>query len=277
VRTVWDVVEDDQIRCTVSDGVLRLTIDRPERGNAISPPQRDSLTAHFQRASGDPAVRVVVLTATGDRHFCTGGDLRHGGATPPEPGGAGRAVGEIARLIADGMHRLMSAVLDCDKPVIAAVNGTAAGIGVHLALCCDLVLAADDATFIEVFARRGLVADGAGAYLLPRLIGGHRTKELMFLAEPLEATRAAEMGLINRAVPRAELDGVVHEWARRLADGPTVAYALMKSLVNRSLSQSREAAFREEALAIEVNSRSSDFAEGLRAFADRRPPAFTGR
>jgi 2-(1,2-epoxy-1,2-dihydrophenyl)acetyl-CoA isomerase len=175
------------------------------------------------------------------------------------------------------MHRLMSAVLDCDKPVIAAVNGTAAGIGVHLALCCDLVLAVDDAAFIEVFARRGLVADGAGAYLLPRLIGPHRTKELMFLAEPLEATRAAELGMINRAVPRAELDGVVDEWAGRLAEGPTVAYALMKSLVNRSLGQSRDAAFREEALAIEVNSRSSDFAEGLRAFADRRPPTFTGR
>jgi 2-(1,2-epoxy-1,2-dihydrophenyl)acetyl-CoA isomerase len=99
----------------------------------------------------------------------------------------------------------------------------------------------------------------------------------MFLAEPLEATRAAELGMINRAVPRAELDGVVDEWAGRLAEGPTVAYALMKSLVNRSLGQSRDAAFREEALAIEVNSRSSDFAEGLRAFADRRPPTFTGR
>ncbi|HTA08865.1 MAG TPA: enoyl-CoA hydratase-related protein [Streptosporangiaceae bacterium] len=271
------MVQDNQIRRALGGGVLRLTIDRPERGNAISPPQRDSLTAHFEAASGDPEIRVIVLTGSGDRHFCTGGDLRHAGAAPPDPNGPARPVGDIARLIAAGMHRLMSAVLDCDKPVIAAVNGTAAGIGVHLALCCDLVVAADDASFIEVFARRGLVADGGGAYLLSRLIGPHKTKELMFFADPLPATEAAAIGLINRAVPRAQLDEVVTEWADRLASGPTVAYGLVKSLVNRSLDQDRGTAFREEALAIEVNSRSADFTEGLRAFIDRRPVSFTGR
>jgi 2-(1,2-epoxy-1,2-dihydrophenyl)acetyl-CoA isomerase len=120
----------------------------PERGNALAPPQRDRRTACLDRASADPAVRSVVIT---------------------------------------GAHRLMTAVLDCDKPVLAAVNGTAAGIGVHLALCCDLVLAADDSAFVEIFARRGLVADGAGAYLLPRLTGPRRAEELMVFAEPLPA------------------------------------------------------------------------------------------
>jgi 2-(1,2-epoxy-1,2-dihydrophenyl)acetyl-CoA isomerase len=267
----------DEVISSLADGVLRLTIDRPERGNALAPPQRDRLTACLELASADPLVRAVVITGAGERHFCTGGDLRHAGAEPPGPGDPPRPVGDIVRLISKGMHRLMTAVLDCDKPVIAAVNGTAAGIGVHLALCCDLVLAADDSAFIEIFARRGLVADGAGAYLLPRLIGPHRTKELMFFAEPLPAVDAERIGLINRAVPRAEFAAAVDAWARRLADGPTVAIGLMKSLVNRGLDHDRGTALREEALAIELNSRSADFAEGLHAFADRRAVAFTGR
>jgi len=268
---------EDELISTLENGVLRLTIDRPERGNAIAPPQRDRLTACMERASGDPDVRVVVITGAGERHFCTGGDLRHDGAAPPDPDGPGRPVGDIKRLITSGMHRLMCAVLDCDKPVLAAVNGTAAGIGVHLALCCDLVVAVDDASFIEIFARRGLVTDGAGAYLLPRLIGLHKAKELLFLAEPLAATEAERIGLINRVVPRAEFGPAVQEWAERLADGPTVALGLMKSLANRSLDQDRGSALHEEALAIEVNSRSADFTEGLRAFIDRRPVAFRGR
>lgn len=267
----------DEITRSCADGVLTLTIDRPDRGNAIAPPQRDRLAESVRAASADPDVRAVVLTGAGERHFCTGGDLRHDGAAPPDPNGPGRPVGDIVRLITGGMHQLMAAVLDCEKPVLAAVNGTAAGIGVHLALCCDLVVAADDATFIEIFARRGLVADGAGAYLLPRLIGPHRTKELMFFADPLRATDAAEMGLINRAVPRAEFADVVREWAGRLASGPTVALGLMKSLVNHAMDQDRAAALREEAMAIELNSHSADFTEGLRAFIDRRPVEFTGR
>lgn len=269
-------VREDEIVSSLRDGVLRLRIDRQKRGNAISPPQRDRLRAFFDAASTDERVRAVVLTGSGERHFCTGGDLRHEGAAPPDPD-APRPVGDIVNLITHGMHRLMTAVLDCAKPVLAAVNGTAAGIGAHLALCCDLVLAAHDAAFIEIFARRGLVADGAGAYLLPRLIGPQRTKELMFFADPLTAPEAERIGLINRAVPRAEFEGVVDEWAQRLADGPTVALGLMKSLVNHALDHDRGAALREEALAIEVNSRADDFTEGLRAFIERRPVSFSGK
>jgi len=269
-------VREDEIVSSLRDGVLRLRIDRQQRGNAISPAQRDRLTAQLDAASTDQRVRAVVLSGSGDRHFCTGGDLRHEGAAPPDPD-APRPVGDIVNLITYGMHRLMTSVLDCTKPVLAAVNGTAAGIGVHLALCCDLVIATHDATFIEIFARRGLVADGAGAYLLPRLIGPQRTKELMFFAEPLTAPEAERIGMINRAVPRAEFEAVVDEWAKRLANGPTVALGMMKSLVNHSLDQDRGSALREEALAIEVNSRAQDFTEGLRAFVDRRPVSFSGK
>lgn len=262
---------------SLDGGILRVTIDRTEFGNAISPPQRDFIAERLEQASDDPEVRVVVITGSGERHFCTGGDLRHEGAAPPDPDGPGRPVGEISRLMSYGMQRLMSSILDCDKPVIAAVNGTAAGIGVHLALACDLVVAVDDATFIEIFARRGLVCDGAGAYLLPRLIGPQKAKELLFFTDPLPATEAERIGLVNRIVPRAELATVVDEWAGRLAKAPTVALALMKALVNHSLDQDRGNAFREEAQSVELNSRSADFNEGLRAFIDRRPVSFTGR
>lgn len=266
---------DDVIAAT-HRGILRITIDRPERGNALAPPQRNRIIALLEDASVDPDVRTVVITGSGERHFCTGADLRSPTVTVRR---AEREypVGTLSQLISSGVQRLSNAVFDCTKPVIAALNGTAAGVGVQLALSCDLVLAVDDATLIEIFARRGLVADGGGAYLLPRLIGLHKTKELLFFADPLTAPDAERIGLINRAVPRARFAEVVDEWAERLAVGPTVSLGLMKSLVNHSLEQDRSAAFRAEAAAIELNSRSTDAAEGVASFVERRPPAFVGR
>ena len=155
-------------------------------------------------------MRAVVLTATGTG-FCAGADLR--GAR--RAGRASGIAGDVARMIRLGAQRLIAAVLDCEKPVIAAVNGTAAGIGAHLAFACDLVLAAESARFIEVFVRRGLVPDGGGAYLLPRLIGPQRAKELMFFGDALPAADAERLGLVNRVVPADELD----------EDGPRVGRA----------------------------------------------------
>lgn len=143
-------------------GVSYITFNRPEALNALTPGQRDRVIELLDVASGDPDVRAVVLTGTG-RGFCAGADLR-GGASG---GGGERIAGDVARTLRLGAQRLIAAVLDCEKPVIAAVNGTAAGLGAHLALACDLVLAAESARFIEVFVRRGLVPDGGGAYLLP--------------------------------------------------------------------------------------------------------------
>ena len=143
--------------------VCRITLNRPEALNAITPDQRERIIHLLADASADPGVRAVVLTGTG-RGFCTGADLRGGRGRSP----AGERVpGDVARTIRLGAQRLIASVLDCEKPVIAAVNGTAAGLGAHLAFACDLVLAAESAKFIEVFVRRGLVPDGGGAYLLP--------------------------------------------------------------------------------------------------------------
>ena len=149
----------------------------------------------------------MVLTATGDG-FCTGADLRAGRRpAPPRPEGApDRIMGDASRMIRRGAQRLISAVLDCEKPVVGAVNGTAAGIGAHLAFACDLVVAAEGARFIEVFVRRGISPDGGGAYLLPRLIGLQKAKELIFFGDDLHAADAAALGLVNRVVPRDQLE-----------------------------------------------------------------------
>lgn len=167
---------------TTDNGVSWITLNRPEAMNAVTWEQRDRLIGLLAEASADPAVRAVVLTATG-RGFCAGADLRGAPATGE------RVPGDVARTIRLGAQRLIAAVLDCEKPVVAAVNGTAAGIGAHLAFACDLVLAAESAKFIEVFVRRGLVPDGGGAYLLPRLIGPQRAKELMFFGDSLRRRR----------------------------------------------------------------------------------------
>ncbi len=167
-------------------------------------------------------------------------------------------------------------MLDCEKPVIAAVNGTAAGIGAHLALACDLVIAADRARFIEVFVRRGLVPDAGGAYLLPRLIGTARAKELLFLGDAIGADEAQALGLVNRVVRAGKLEVTATELAHRLADGPTRAIALTKWLVNRSLESDRAGAFADEAWAQELNMGTADAQEGVRSFVERRSPTYRG-
>ncbi|MGW5284029.1 enoyl-CoA hydratase/isomerase family protein [Streptomyces collinus] len=258
------------LRHEVRDGVSYVTLDRPEALNALTPALRDRLIELLAQASADPDVRAVVLTGTG-RGFCAGADLS-GGA-----GGGERVPGDVARTLRLGAQRLVAAVLDCEKPVIAAVNGTAAGLGAHLAFACDLVLAAESARFVEVFVRRGLVPDGGGAYLLPRLIGPQRTKELMFFGDAVTAADARHLGLVNRVVPDGELEKTAREWAARLATGPTRALAMAKQLVNASLDGDRAGAFAAEAAAQEINLTTRDAQEGLRAFTERRAAGFRGR
>ncbi|UNS97550.1 enoyl-CoA hydratase-related protein [Streptomyces tubbatahanensis] len=256
---------------TTDNGVAWLTLDRPHTLGALTVDQRERLIGLLADASADPEVRAVVLTGRG-RGFCAGADLR--GA----PGsGAERVAGDVARTLERGAQRLITAVLDCEKPVLAAVNGVAAGLGCHLALACDLVLAAEEATFVEVFVRRGLVPDGGGAYLLPRLIGPQRAKELMFFGDALAATEAARFGLVNRVVPGEELTETARAWAARLASGPTRALALTKRLVNASMDTDRSAALGAEAWAQEINMTTRDAREGVASFAERRSPVFDGR
>jgi 2-(1,2-epoxy-1,2-dihydrophenyl)acetyl-CoA isomerase len=253
-----------------TDGAVSwITLDRPEVMNAVTPDQRERIIALLAAASSDPAIRAVVVTATG-RGFCTGADLRGAPSGAPAPG-------DVARTIRLGAQRLIGAVLDCEKPVIAAVNGTAAGIGAHLAFACDLVLAAEGARFIEVFVRRGLVPDGGGAYLLPRLVGPQRAKELMFFGDALSAEEAARLGLVNRVVPAADLEQTAHTWSTRLATGPTRALALTKHLINASLDTDRATSFATEAASQELNMTTHDAGEGVTAFLERRAPRFERR
>jgi 2-(1,2-epoxy-1,2-dihydrophenyl)acetyl-CoA isomerase len=267
---------DEQLTAREEGGVLWLALNRPESANALTPAQRDRLIDLLTDAGARVEVRAVVLGATG-RHFCTGADLRHPPPGPERPGDApDRVAGDVARMIEQGAQRLMTAVLDCPKPVVAVVNGTAAGIGAHLALACDLVLAAEGARFIEIFVRRGLVPDGAGCWLLPRLIGVARAKELMFFGDDLSAGDAERLGLVNRVVPADDLDKLAGEWAARLAAGPTRAIGLTKALLNRSLDSDRATALREEAMAQELNMTTRDANEGVASFVERRDPRYLG-
>jgi 2-(1,2-epoxy-1,2-dihydrophenyl)acetyl-CoA isomerase len=267
---------DEQLSAREDGGVLWLTLNRPEAANAITPDQRDRLIALLDDASGRLEVRAVVITATG-KHFCTGADLRNSRQGPVRPEGVPELViGDVARMIHAGAQRLITAVVDCEKPVIGAINGTAAGIGAHLALACDLVVAAEEARFIEVFVRRGLVPDGAGAWLLPRRIGLQKAKEMMFFGDAVSAAEAERLGLVNRVVPADEVEKVAGEWAARLASGPTRSIGLTKALLNRSLDSDRATAFREEALAQELNMQTRDAHEGVDAFKERRDPDYLG-
>lgn len=269
---------DDQIRYEVDGGVARLTIDRPDAGNSLTAAMRDRLADRFVEASADLNVRVVVLTGAGERHFCTGAGL--GGPQKPGPvrpaDAPDRAVGDTARMIRNGWGRLVTTILDCEKPVIAAVNGTAAGGGANLVLACDLVLMADRAKLIEIFIRRGIIPDAGGCYLLPRIVGQQRAKELMFFGDDLAAADCERWGIANRVVPAAELPALVDDWAGRLATSPTRSIAMTKWLLNRSFESSRHTAFDEEAFAQDLVGNSADFAEGLAAFAERRQPEFRG-
>jgi 2-(1,2-epoxy-1,2-dihydrophenyl)acetyl-CoA isomerase len=268
---------DDVIR-RIEGGVAWITLNRPDAGNAMTSAMRDQIGTWVLDASADLAVRVVVITAAGDKAFCSGADLRGSRATgAPRPEGAPDAVmGDAARTIRNGWQRLVGASLDCEKPVIAGVNGTAAGGGMHMALACDLVVAAEESRFIEVFIRRGIAPDAGGAWLLTRLVGLQKAKELFFFGDDVPAAEAYRLGLVNRVVPRAELAATVGELAARLAQGPTKAIGVAKWLTNRALDVDRATSFQDEAMAQELLTHTQDAEEGMASFVERRPSAFTG-
>jgi 2-(1,2-epoxy-1,2-dihydrophenyl)acetyl-CoA isomerase len=268
---------EDQVLHRIEDGVCWITLNRPEAANAITYQQRNRVIDLLADASADYHVRAVVLTAAGAKHFCTGADLRAAQPELARPDDApATPSGHVSRNIRGGAQRLVAAVLDCEKPVIAAVNGTAAGIGAHLAFACDLVLASDTAKFIEVFVRRGIVPDGGGAYLLPRIIGLQKVKELMFFGDELPVDEAERLGIVNKVVPADDLQKEAGEWAARLATGPTRAISLTKWLVNRSLDSDRAGAFYDESYAQELAMHSLDANEGVQAFIERRDPTYKG-
>jgi 2-(1,2-epoxy-1,2-dihydrophenyl)acetyl-CoA isomerase len=274
--TPGDAEERPEIRSRLDGCVLWLTIDRPAAGNALTPANRVRLAQMLSDAEEDHAVRCIVITATGDK-FCTGADLRNSAGPPARPDGAPEKVaGDVARNIRKNAQVLISTILELEKPVIAAVNGTAAGLGFHLAIACDMVIAVETARFIEVFVRRALVPDAGGTYLLPRLIGLQRAKEMMFLGDDVSAQRGYEMGFVNRVVPADRLQAETETIAQRLASGPTRALALTKWLTNRSLDLDRQTMFENESYAQDINMTTEDGNEGVRSFIERRTPRYRG-
>ena len=258
----------------VENSVLWITLNRPEQMGALTSAMRDEIIQRLLAARTDLAVRAAVLTGRG-KGFCTGADLsRPAGApasTDPPTVGAGR------EMMKYGSQLLLRTIWEFEKPFIAAVNGTAAGLGAHLAFACDLIIAAAESRFIEVFVRRGLMLDAGGAYLLPRLIGLAKAKELVFFGEDLKAEDALAIGLVNKVVPGASLEATAREWAEKAAQGPTFAIGMSKRLLNRSLESDLETSLDEEGMAVSLVTQSEDTKEGMMAFAEKRKPVFKGR
>lgn len=270
--------DDDAVLREDRNGVAWITLNRPDAGNAMTAEMRHQIADWLDEISGSYTVRAVVLTAAGEKGFCTGADLRGGRIQQPvKPDDAPERVqGDVARMIRTGWQRLINSVMDCEKPVVCGVNATAAGGGCNLVLACDLVIMAEEARLIEVFIRRGIIPDAGGIYLLPRLVGTHRAKEIMFFGDDLSAADCERFGIANRVVPRADLEKTLTEWAERLATMPTKAIGITKSLVNRSFESDRITAFNEEAWGQELNNVTEDSSEGVLSFIERRPAQFKG-
>jgi 2-(1,2-epoxy-1,2-dihydrophenyl)acetyl-CoA isomerase len=244
----------------------RITLNRPDRLNALLPEMADAIIAALDEAQADEACRAVLLTGAG-RGFCAGQDLTAIVDADPD---------DIADLL-DSYHPLIEKIREMPLPVVAAVNGVAAGAGCNLALACDIVIAARSATFVQAFARIGLIPDCGGTWLLPRLVGMARARGLMMLAEPVTADSAAEWGMIWRAVDDDRLMEEAHALAARLASGPTVALGLIKQALDESDDNDLAGQLDLESdLQVEA-AETPDHAEGLRAFLDKRTPVFTGR
>lgn len=256
----------------LQDGVLRLTLDRPEKRNAIDDTVMAGLVDAFDAANRDEAVRVVLLTGAGD-HFCSGADL----VARNEPTGERPRVGSIQRRVPSLAHRLIPLVCTVQVPVVCAARGHVAGIGLHLAAAADFTLVAEDASLWAPFAQRGFTPDSGGSWLLPRRVGPARARELLLLGRRLTGVEAAEWQLVHRAVPAAEVDAVAADLLARLAAGPTVALGLTKWLLHQGEVQPLDAHLADEAFALELSSRSEDFKEGLAAFREKREPRFRGR
>jgi 2-(1,2-epoxy-1,2-dihydrophenyl)acetyl-CoA isomerase len=254
-----------QLLQSATDGVLTLTLNRPEVLNAITPALLDEVTDALREAASGHSVRAVVITGAG-RGFCSGQDLR------AAAGDGGLDVGTILR---DHYTPAIRAIRSMDQPVIAAVNGVAAGAGFSLALACDLRIAAESATFVQAFVRIGLIPDLASTYFLPRLIGPARAAELTMLGETVDAARALELGIVNRVVPDTELPAAAAELAGRLARGPR-SIGLTKRALEVSHENDLEAQLAvEERLQTEATT-TSDFVEGVSAFLEKRRATFTG-
>ncbi len=251
----------------VNDGVATVTLNRPSRLNAFNDQMIGETTDAFKKAGRDADVRCVVITGVG-RGFSSGQDL-----ADFQGRGDDVSIGEHLR---HGYHRLVRQMVSLEKPVIGSINGIAAGAGCGVALAADIRIAADNASFMLAFSRIGLIPDSGTNWFLPRLIGYARAYEMALTADRVPAARALEWGMVNYVVPAEQLPEITAAWARRLADGPTLAFGLTKRALNRSWDMTLDEALEYEAHLQEVAGRSKDNREGITAFVEKREPKFIG-
>jgi 2-(1,2-epoxy-1,2-dihydrophenyl)acetyl-CoA isomerase len=258
---------------TSRDGaVLRLTLDRVSHRNSLSRTMIDAFVAALSDAATDDTLRVIHIRGAGD-DFCAGADwiaANSGGEQRPR-------TGDLVRRIPHTAHRVIELVHSIHLPVVCSVRGFAVGLGCNLALAADFTVAATDAVFWEPFAARGFSPDSGATWLLPRLIGLTRAKQMLLLGDKVSAADAAAWGLIHQAVSPAELDDSCEELLARLAAGPTVALGLAKHAINYGQHATLAQSMTQELFDLELSCRTKDFKEGLAAFRERRPPQFHGR
>ncbi len=252
----------------VGDGVATITLNRPDSLNAFNSQMIHETADAFKQSGRDASVRCVVLTGAG-RAFSSGQDLKEVQE---------RADGfSIADHLRQGYNRLVERMITLEKPVIGAINGVAAGAGCGVALACDIRVASDEASFIQVFSKVGLIPDTGSTWLLPRLIGYARAYEMAVTADRVPAERALQWGLVNQVTPSAQLMEIVRAWALRLAQGPTRAFGLTKRAMMRSWSLSLPEALEYEAMLQGAAAQTDDNREGVAAFLEKRQPQFQGK
>ena len=251
-----------------TDGPIgRLVLNRPDKLNSFSGAMRDHIAEGFETLGADAHVRVVVVTGRG-RAFCAGADVKYM-AQLVETGNY-----QEANALVEAGRRTIKAIIEMPKPVIAALNGPAAGGGANLALACDLRIASDRASIGQTFNRIGLHTDWGGTWIVPRLVGQAKAAELFFLAEMIEAHEAERIGLVNRVVPHDDLEEVTGDWARRLAEKPALSLALAKRALHMSWGATLDEMLDYESEAQKECFLSDDALEGMRAFVEKRPPKF---
>ncbi|HZM32897.1 MAG TPA: 2-(1,2-epoxy-1,2-dihydrophenyl)acetyl-CoA isomerase PaaG [Burkholderiales bacterium] len=255
---------------SLEGGILQVTLNRPDKLNALNPEMHKLLRAALQRAADEREVRAVLLTGAG-RGFCAGQDLSERDVS------AGAAPIDLSVSLGSYYNPLVRRMRELPKPIVCAVNGAAAGAGANIALACDIVVAARSASFIQAFSRIGLVPDSGGTWFLPRLVGSARAMGLALLADKVSAEQAAEWGMIWKVVDDAELSSQSISLCRRLAEGPTRGYGLIKKAMNASGTNSLDAQLDLERDLQREAGHSEDYREGVSAFKEKRTPKFKGK
>lgn len=266
-------IMNDTVLLDVREGIATLTLNRPKALNALGLEMGEALLARVEELHRRDGVKLVVVTGAGD-HFMAGGDLKEFHTIV---GGEPARRREVFReLIGRYVNPAVEILRGIPQPVVGKVRGACAGFGFSLMLGCDLVIAADNAYFTTGYSLLGTTPDGGGTYFLPRTVGSKKAAELMLLSERIDAREALAMGLINRVVPLAELDAECDRLARRLAAGPSLAYAGAKALLNASIASTLEQQLQAETDSFSRCSATGDFAEGVTAFIEKRKPSFKG-